>query len=481
MRTAAAAHLMNEPRPDTDSLLQLMDEAGVLVLVLDARGQVLRFNHALEIVTGWHHADAEGKDWFEHFIPDAESARLRETCLEAALADGPVAYTGALLRRDGSEVTVEWLHSNLADDEGLRLGVLCIGRDVSDLENARAALRASEELNRGILATAVNAIITINERGIIETVNPAAGRMFGYTSEEMIGKNVSLLMPTPYKEQHDNYLSNYRRSGNAKVIGLGREVVAQRKDGTVFPVDLSVGEVKLPHGRVFTGIIRDISARKRLEQEMLEISEKEQQRIGQDIHDDLCQQLAAIGCLAKVVHQRLEGGGLTEDAQSMADIVRLISQANTRAREMSRGLVPVFIGAGGLASALADLAASSEKIFRVSCSFVSDGQVRLKDNHAALQLYRIAQEALANAIKHSGADHVEITLKVKARNILLSICDNGVGFPDETPHSSGAGMGLLTMSHRAKMLGGHLTIGPGEAGGTEVRCVAPLPATNPKK
>ena len=458
-----------------------MDEAGVLVLVLDVRGQVLRFNHALEVATGWHREDAEGKDWFNHFIPDAESVRLRETCLKAAHSDGPVAYTGALLRRDGSELTVEWLHSNLADDEGLRLGVLCIGRDVTDLQNVRAALRASEELNRGILATAVNAIITINERGIIETVNPATERMFGYKPEEMIGKNVSLLMPAPYKEQHDNYLSNYRRSGHAKIIGIGREVVAQRKDGTVVPVDLSVGEVKLPQGRVFTGIIRDISERKRLEQQMLEISEKEQQRIGQDIHDDLCQQLAAISCLAKVVHQRLSSSGMSEDAQSMADIVRLISQANTRAREMSRGLVPVVIEAGGLMSALSDLASGTEKIFHVSCLFWCEKPVLVQDSLAAVQLYRIAQEAVANAIKHSGADQIEIVLKARDGNILLSIRDNGVGFPDETPHSSGAGMGLLTMSHRAKMLGGHLTVGPDDTGGTEVRCVAPLPTSNPKK
>ena len=464
---------MNKPKPDTDSLLELVDEAGILVLVLDSSGRVLRFNHALEIVTGWHREDAEGKDWFDNFIPNESREQLRRICLRSSSRERALGYSGALLKRDGTERTIDWLHSELSDDEGLRLGVLCIGRDVTDLQNVRDALRASEERNRGILETAVNAIITINDRGIIESVNPSTERLFGYTKEEMVGRNVNMLMPNPYKEQHDNYLHNYHRTGVRKIIGIGRETIAQRKDGSVFPVDLSVGEVQLPQGKVFTGIIRDISDRKRLEQEMLEISEKEQQRIGQDIHDDLCQQLAAISCLAKVVNQRLQSAN-NPDAQSMADIVRLISQANTRAREMSRGLVPVVLEAGGLMSALTELATGTEKIFRVSCRFWCEQQVLINDNLAAVQIYRIAQEAVANAMKHSGADRIEIQLSIEDQSIILRVRDNGVGFPEQTPHSAGIGMGLLTMSHRAKMLGGHLTVVPEEGGGTEVRCVVPL-------
>nr|WP_075090156.1 PAS domain S-box protein [Verrucomicrobium spinosum] len=215
-----------------------------------------------------------------------------------------------------------------------------------ELEEVREALRLSEDRNRAIVETAVNAIITINERGVIESVNSATVRMFGYVTEEMIGRNVSMLMPSPYREQHDGYLGNYLRTGERKIIGIGRETLAQRKDGTIFPMDLSVGEVKLPRGRIFAGIIRDITDRKELEQQILGISEEAQHRIGQDLHDDLCQQLAAIGCLAKVVLQRLESTRNGESA-NVAEIVKLISQANTRAREMSRGLVPVVLDSEG--------------------------------------------------------------------------------------------------------------------------------------
>jgi PAS domain S-box-containing protein len=123
----------------------------------------------------------------------------------------------------------------------------------------------TEERLRAILQTAVEGIITIDERGIIESINPAAERTFGYSAEEVIGKNVSVLMPSPDREQHDRYLQNYARTGQAKIIGIGREVVGQRKDETTFPLDLAVSEVRLARRRLFTGFVRDITERKRAE------------------------------------------------------------------------------------------------------------------------------------------------------------------------------------------------------------------------
>lgn len=346
--------------------------------------------------------------------------------------------------------------------------------NMTELEQAREALHESEELQRGILNTAVNAIITISERGIIQSVNPATLRMFGYTKDELIGQNISILMPGPYREHHDGYLSHYRETGEKKIIGIGREVVAMRKDGSVFPVDLSVGEVLLSSGRVFTGIIRDISDRKDLEQKILDISEGEQQRIGQDIHDDLCQQLAAIGCLSQVVHQRLKQTG-SGDARNMEEIMRLLSQANARAREMARGLVPVVLESEGLMSALAEMANGTEKVFRVSCPFRCERPVLLQDNKVATQLYRIAQEAVGNAIKHSHADRIEVSLSTSDDSIILRVRDNGIGISDHAP-GRGTGLGLLTMTHRARMIGGKVTVEPDPHGGTEVQCIIPMPA-----
>ncbi len=160
-------------------------------------------------------------------------------------------------------------------------------------KHEQTALHDREARLRAILDTAVEGIITIDERGIIESCNQAAERIFAYKPAEMIGRNISMLMPEPYRANHDGYLANYLRTGHARIIGIGREVLGRRKDGSVFPMELSVSEVKIESGRLFTGFVRDISERKRLEKEVLEISDRERRSIGQGLHDGLCQHLAA--------------------------------------------------------------------------------------------------------------------------------------------------------------------------------------------
>src|SRR5689334_3185414 len=137
------------------------------------------------------------------------------------------------------------------------------------LDRAAVALDDSEQRLRAILDTAVEGIITIVENGIIESMNPAAVKIFGYKPAELIGRNINLLMPSPYHEQHDGYLAHYRRTGKAQIIGIGREVSGRRKDGTVFPMDLSVSEVNLTGQRLFTGFVRDITERKEAEKALL--------------------------------------------------------------------------------------------------------------------------------------------------------------------------------------------------------------------
>ena len=131
--------------------------------------------------------------------------------------------------------------------------------DVPEVSESEARLRA-------ILHTAVDAIVTIEASGAIESVNPAAERMFGYGRGELTGRNVSMLMPAPWREEHDRYIARYLRTGEARIIGIGREIEAQRKDGSVFPVDLAVSEVRLPGRRLFTGIIRDLTERREMEE-----------------------------------------------------------------------------------------------------------------------------------------------------------------------------------------------------------------------
>ena len=241
-------------------------------------------------------------------------------------------------------------------------------------QRAASALRDSEERLRAILATAVEGIITIDERGTIESFNRAAEQIFGYKAREIIGKNVNVLMPSPHREQHDAYIGNYLRTGHANIIGIGRETVGRRKDGAIFPMDLSVSEVRLADRRIFTGFVRDITERKRLEREILEISDREQRRIGHDLHDGLCQHLAGIELMSQVLEQKLTPQS-KDAAKRAGDIARNVREAIGQTRSLARGLSPVTLESEGLTSALHELAVNTEKLFNVKCRFDGDSLV----------------------------------------------------------------------------------------------------------
>lgn len=340
---------------------------------------------------------------------------------------------------------------------------------------AAAELRDTNERLRAILETAVEGIITIDERGIIESFNRAAERIFGFPAAEVIGENVSVLMPSPYRQEHDGYLANYRRTGRAQIIGVGREVVGRRQDGSEFPMDLAVSEVRLADRRIFTGFVRDVSERKRLEREILEISDREQHRIGQDLHDGLCQQLAGIELMSQVLERKLAASSPAE-AERVAELGGHVRAAIAQARQLAHGLSPVTLESEGLMAALQELAAHSEKLFEVTCEFVCDPPVLVHDQAVATHLYRIAQEAVSNAIKHGKAQHVILSLRQAGGRNVLMIKDDGVGLPKVLP--KGKGMGLHIMQYRARMIGGAAMVERDLDGGTSVICS--IPATHGK-
>jgi len=339
------------------------------------------------------------------------------------------------------------------------------------------ALRDSEERLRGILHTAVEGIITIDERGVMESVNPAARKLFGYTRQEMVGRNVSMLMPEPYCSEHGRYLGNYIKTGKGKIIGIGREVVGRRKDGSLFPMDLSVGEVRLAGERFFTGIVRDITERKRLEKEILEISDREQRRIGQDLHDDLCQHLAGIGLMSEVLEQKLAASAAPESAEA-GRIAERVRGAIEKTRVLARGLSPLEMGSADLTTALEELAATTAGVFHVRCRFRAEKTVTVEDPAVSTHLYRIAQEAISNAIRHGRADEIAISLEAGQGEAVLSVTDNGLGFAE--PKKERRGMGLRIMKYRAGMIGGMLAVGRANGSGTVVSCrFRPAPSSFP--
>jgi len=187
--------------------------------------------------------------------------------------------TGEFYRigKNGKAVWIQATYTPIPDPKGKLLSIIEFATDISEEVENRRRLEMSEARTTAILNTVLDGIVAINQQGIIETFNPAAQRIFGYHSEEVIGQNLKMLMPKPYQDAHDGYLSNYLESGVAKIIGIGREVVGRRKNGTTFPMELAVSEMRVKGRRYFTGIVRDISQRKNDEKALIEAKEEADQ------------------------------------------------------------------------------------------------------------------------------------------------------------------------------------------------------------
>ncbi len=213
----------------------------------------------------------------------------------------------------------------------------------------------------------------------------------------------------------------------------------------------------------------EMAERERLERELLEISEREQRRIGHDLHDSLCQHLTGAALAAKVLEEKLAARSLPE-AGDASNVVELVEEGISLSRKLAKGLHPIEMESAGLMQALDELASTNSELFKVCCRFECDSPVLIHDTAASGHLYRIAQESISNAVKHGKAKNINITLETVDDGISLRVKDDGIGLPDVFPKN--AGMGLRIMAHRAGMIGAKFSVRREEPG-TVVNCVVP--------
>ncbi len=445
------------------------------VTIHDFDGKITAWNRGAEQMTGYSEAEALQMN-VDHMIPEELRTDVR-LHWERLRRGERVDSWEAQRRTKGGRILDVWVTATaLKDETGRPVAIAKTERDITEqkrahahleyeIEQRTAALRKSQEQLAAVLHTAADAIITINATGIIQSVNTATERMFGYTAAEMIGQNVKILMPSPYREAHDRYLTNYDKTGVKKIIGIGREVVAQRKDGSTFPVDLAVSAVN--HLKLFTGILRDITRRKALEREVVEIASLEQRRIGQDLHDSVGQELTALNLLAGDLAETLRTNP-SNGSKLVERMVQGLQRSQRELRTIMRGLLPVAVDIEGLMAALSDLAQRIQQEGKATCTFDCPEPVSVADNLTATHVYLIAQEAVHNAVKHARPRNIRIFLKSN-HLLFLSVQDDGIGMPAQPAENQG-GLGLRIMRNRAAILGATLTIQPAEPTGTLVTC-----------
>jgi PAS domain S-box-containing protein len=330
------------------------------------------------------------------------------------------------------------------------------------------AIDDQAEIFRTLAETAREGIFLARIDGTIQYVNPSAENLFGYGQNELLGKNVNCLMPENHKVNHDDYIRRYMETGVARIIGIGRQLSGVRKDGSKFPLYLSVGDIKQGSTRLFAGVVMDTSENHQLQREVLETSTAEQRRIGQELHDGLGQQLTGLSMLATSL---LNKAGKPEH-QLASQLAEGLKNTIVQVRALSRGLIPVDIDSAGIAPAIENLVNDVQIKSGIPIHFTISETIYLSDSNAALHLYRIVQEALNNALKHAGANQINVRLSVKSGLGSMVIEDDGQGFPDTYEEKNG--LGLRIMRHRCSLFDGEVFIEEKPEGGVRIRCSFPI-------
>lgn len=347
--------------------------------------------------------------------------------------------------------------------------VAAIMADAVERKRTEDALRKENEFTRALLNTTGALFILLDSEGRVVRWNHAAEVVSGYTADEVRGRPVWEVF-TPREEREAERRHFLELTPGAP--SAAREGVLVTRDGERRVISWSINAFLPESGGeeieyiIMSGI--DVTDTKRLEAEVLNVAEREQSRFGHDLHDGLGQHLTGIEFMSQVLQQRLQEQGSPE-AAGMEEITKLIRQAISQTRDLARGLSPVVLQSKGLAVALEDLAQSAGRRLGTHCVCRIGNPPPVTDNETAIHLYRIAQEAVANAVKHGRAARVVISLhQHPERGLELTIEDNGRGFP---PQPSGTGgMGLRVMEYRAGIIGGTLRVARKPGRGVTVVC-----------
>lgn len=336
------------------------------------------------------------------------------------------------LQKDGTPIHVSVSISPVIDARGNIIGAAQIVRDISKREETNRALEKSAQLVKSIVETVVDGIITIDSRGTVQSFNSAAERLFGYGAAEVIGRNVKVLMPEPYAAEHDGYLSHYQHTREPRIIGIGREVVGRRKNGSTFPMDLAVSEMRQPGQSLFVGIVRDITERKRVDLMKTEFVST----VSHELRTPLTSISGALGLVCGGVL-----GPVTEQATSMLDIAYKNSQRLTHLindlldmEKMVAGKMNFDLQTQALMPLLAQSIESTRNYaqqYQVTLALQApvDGvQVRVDGS----RLQQVLSNFLSNAAKFSPrGGQVDIRVHMRDGVVRVTVIDHGPGIPAE--------------------------------------------------
>ncbi|MDR3416509.1 MAG: PAS domain S-box protein [Nevskia sp.] len=477
----------------------------VLVAIAELGGEILSLNHHCEAAIGLSSSAALGQLVWT-LLPTAEFVEtMRDGCRAAADGKDVADHSGKWQTNHGARFAVDWGYHGIRGASGTMGAIVVTGYDLGAVRRVQGEAREMLDRYQSILDTAVDGILTIGEDGLIKSFNRAAERIFGYRAVEVLGRNVSMLMPQPYRAEHDDYLHNYLNSRRKKIIGLGREVEGLRKDGTVFPLELSVGEVTVSGGHVFTGIIRDITDRKQVESEARRHQDDlahlarvhSMGDLAAGLAHEINQPLTAILGHARAWVRMLDAGN--PDLISLRDSMEKIAHQGERAAEVIRRLRK-YVERGEMERQPSDLSASvSEALDLLQHELKVEGVHVMVKSPAGqpeilidrVQIEQVLVNLVRNAIQamteaHIPSPELELVTVVTETpcGVCVSVRDNGPGFgataPDQlfapffTTKQDGLGQGLSSCRRIVDAHGGRIWAEPNRPRGAVFSLWLPL-------
>ena len=346
-----------------------------------------------------------------------------------------------------------------------KLMIHAVLKDITIRKLAQQALRRSEQQYRALVETMSDGLVQGDEKGIITFVNDRFCEMVGYLKNEIVGKS---MLEVISEDDRESFWEEVR--GKKHALKRAYEIALKDKSGAKINTIVSPRPLVDDMNRLagIVAVFTDISERKYLERQILEISMREQQRIGRDLHDDLGQILTGTGFLCESLIKKLGNKELSE-ADEARSIFELINEAKQHTRLLSRGLSPVEIDSGGIVAALERFARNVEGVYSVSCSLRCDAGLDINDSMVETQFHYIVLESVTNAIKHGKAKHIDIALQKKKGQVHLAIKDDGIGIPADVDLLKG--MGLRIMQYRANAIGASIQVTKNKGKGSTVTCI----------
>lgn len=495
---------------ETDLWLAVIDTAVDGIVIIGEQGTVHVFNRACEKLFGYKADEVVGRN-VNMLMPspyreehDGYLERYRRTRERRIIGIGRDVHGR---RADGSVFPMYLSVGEIPTTDVSRRFVGII-HDTSTQEAAERALREQAVRLRTIIETVPDAIVVIDEAGSIESFSPAAERLFGWSAAEVRGRNVNMLMPSPYREQHDDYLARYRQTGERRIIGIGRVVVGQRRDGSTFPMELAVGEMNLPGKRSFAGFVRDLTDRQHTEKrlhdlqaELLHTSRLSAMgQMASALAHELNQPLTAVINWTQAARRTMQTQGVDVPPKVLEFMDNALGQAN-RAGQIIRRLRN-FIEKGETERQLEDVNKTVEEATALAFVGAKESGVRVMLDFAGdlpqvlidkVQIQQVVINLVRNAIEamaESERREIRIgTALTDSGMVGVSIADTGPGLPSEvasqlfqpfiTTKEKGMGLGLSISRSIADNHGGQLRATPNPGGGVVFALTLPVEAEEP--